>query len=72
MVTFVRVGALAAALGVTRQTLSAWVRAAKIEAPSGAPGEVRRWPVAVAIEILTSRRCPVPAAWTAEKVEQAA
>ena len=72
MVEFVRAEPLARALGVTRQTLGAWVRAGKIPLPTTSAGEWRRWPVAVAIEILTSRGCPVPAAWTAPAIERAA
>ena len=72
MVDFVQSGAMAKALGVTRQTVGTWVRAGKLPGSVGEVGEWRRWPVAIAVEILTARGCPVPAEWTAAVEARAA
>lgn len=72
MSSFIGAPELAEALGISVKTLNRRIEQGKVAPAPTAPGEWRRWPLASALAILTSRGCPVPASWTAPAIERAA
>jgi predicted DNA-binding transcriptional regulator AlpA len=53
---FIRVFEAAAVIGVTRQTLWAWVRAGKLPVPKRIFGNVVGWPAALVRGLISDRK----------------